>query len=331
MKWPEPPLVTRVEHVRTISSPLDLDPRSTESVWDRFVHFLLGTRKTVRTLAHPMDVEVSPDGGTVYVSDFAQGIVHVFDLVEGVARYVGDGRLARPFGLALDSKGNLYIAEQAKRQIRVVNPDGETLQIVQSDQLIRPADIELDEKRGRLYVADPSRQRSSDHFVRVFDLDGNYLGEIGQGRGLGDGKLLFPTYLALDPDGTLYVSDTMNGRVSVFNAEGNFVRTVGERGDGFGQFDKPKGVALDSFGNLYVVDSSWANVQIFGPESDVLLYFGGRGGYPGFLRNPTGIAVAREQNTIYVGDYLNHRIGVYRLVNTGPGDGLSSQNTGGTP
>jgi DNA-binding beta-propeller fold protein YncE len=182
-----------------------------------------------------------------------------------------------------------------------------------------------------MYVADPSHQKSEEHFVRIFDLEGKYLGNVGQGRGLAAGQLLFPTYLTLGPDGNLFVSDTMNSRVSVFDGEGNFVRTIGERGDGFGQFDKPKGLAFDSFGNLYVVDSSWSNVQIFGPEDDILLYFGGRGGYPGLLRNPTAIAVAPAQNIIYVGDYLNHRVVVYRLVNTESGDGLPNPEEGATP
>jgi DNA-binding beta-propeller fold protein YncE len=331
LQWPEPPLKTRIEHVRTISSPRDLG--QAPSNWERFVNALLKIKPRVRALSHPVDIEVTPHGRTVYVSDFAQGTVHVFDLVSGEARYIGGDRgLQRPFGLALDSAGNLYVVEQDLRQIRVISPEGQTLRIFQSDRLIRPADIAIDETRGRLYVADPSHQKSTEHYVRVLDLEGNYLGEVGEGRGLGDGHLLFPTYLTLDPEGNLYVSDTMNSRVSVFDPDGRFLRAIGGRGDGFGRFDKPKGVALDSFGNLYVVDSSWSNVQIFGPEAEVLLFFGGRGGYPGLLRNPTGIAIARATNTIFVGDYLNRRIVVYQLVNTGPGDGVARQATqGGKP
>jgi DNA-binding beta-propeller fold protein YncE len=207
----------------------------------------------------------------------------------------------------------------------VVDSAGATLRIFGSDQLIRPTDIEIDTVRGRLYVVDGSRQASPEHYVRIFDLDGNYLGEVGHGKGSGEGWLMFPTYLTLDPDGNLYVADTLNSRVSVFDPEGRFVKSVGQRGDGVGMFDKPKGLAFDAFGNLYVADSSWSNVQIFGPNEEVLLFFGGRGAYPGLLKNPTCIAIARNSNTIYVGDYLNHRIGVYRLVNTKAGDGISEQ------
>jgi DNA-binding beta-propeller fold protein YncE len=328
MKWPEPPLVTRVEHLRTLSGPGDLGRQV--SRWESFVNYVVGTRTRFWSIAHPVDVETNADASTVYVSDFALGLVHVFDLRTNEVSYIGkQRRLARPFGLALDSLGNLYIVEQELRQIRLVRPDGQTLRIFQSERLIRPADLALDEERGRLYVADTSHQDSPEHFVRIFDLDGNYLGEIGAGRGFGDGQLLFPTYLALDGEGRIYVSDTMNSRVAVFDADGRFLRTIGTRGDGFGQFDKPKGVALDSHGNLYVVDSSWSHVQIFGPEDHVLLYFGGRGSYPGLLKNPTAIAIAESNNTILVGDYLNRRVGIYRLVNTSPGDGLPSNGTEG--
>jgi DNA-binding beta-propeller fold protein YncE len=270
-----------------------------------------------RPLVHAADVAVSADGQLVYVSDFAQGVIHVYDLAAPEARYFGlQSPMLNPFGLDLDSAGNLYVVEQGAQQIRVMNPSGQTTRLIRDERLIRPTDVAVDEDRGRIYVADPSRQASQEHFVRIFDLEGNYIGEVGKGRGTGGGYLHFPTYLVLDGEGNLYVTDTMNSRVSVFSPEGEFLRTVGERGDGFGQFDKPKGVALDSLGNLYVADSSWSNVQIFNPEGDVLLYFGGRGVYPGLLSNPTGVAIASGTNTIFVGDYLNRRLCIYQLVNT---------------
>jgi DNA-binding beta-propeller fold protein YncE len=326
LRWPDGPDPARIEFVSVISSSRDITgPPSFGEYVARFIGLDAGAG--VKRIVHPADVEVTPDGGTVYVSDFAQGIVHIFDLANGEARYFGESEpFARPVGMALDSSGNLYVAEQDLQQVRVLSPSGETLRFYRSDKLVRPVDIALDETRGRLYVADASHQNSKEHYVRIFDLEGSYVGEVGEGRGTGEGRLLFPTYLAVADDGTLYVSDTMNSRVSVFDSEGHFLRTVGARGDGFGLFDKPKGVALDSFGNLYVVDSSWSNVQIFGPKGDVLLYFGGRGGYPGLLRNPSAIAIAPGTNKIFVGDYLNRRLIVYQLVNTEPGDGLPADS-----
>ncbi|MBW2244260.1 MAG: SMP-30/gluconolactonase/LRE family protein [Deltaproteobacteria bacterium] len=321
LRWPEPPDVARIEFVKSIRGPADLGAKRT--FWEA-ISQALGVTEGRRGLpiAQPADVEVSPDGKIIYVSDFAQGVVHVLDLGLGEVRYFGQGgALGRPFGLALDSAGNLWVAEQSNRQIRVIDPSGTTLRVIRSDHLVRPVDIALDEARGRLYVADGSRQHLLDHHVHVFDLEGEYSHALGTGRGTDPGALLFPSYLALDAAGNLYVSDTMNSRVTVFAEDGSFARTIGGRGDTFGLFDKPKGVAVDSFGNLYVVDSSWSNVQIFGPEDHVLLYFGGRGSYPGLLRNPTGITIGPD-NMIYVGDYLNRQINIYRLVNTKSDDGV---------
>ncbi|MBW2444701.1 MAG: hypothetical protein JRG83_02115 [Deltaproteobacteria bacterium] len=319
LRWPEAPLPTRIEYVTVIRGSRDLEGPPTFG--DQFARFVGLDADANQIMVHPADIEVTPDGQVVYVSDFARGVVHVFDRLQKKARVIGEDQpFSRPFGLDLDSAGRIWLVEQGKQQIRVLDAEGRTERILQDPHFIRPVDLALDEARGRVYVADPSHQDSQEHYVRILDLEGNYLGELGSGRGTSEGNLLFPTYLAVDGDGNVYVSDTMNSRVSIFASDGSFQRTVGSRGDGFGLFDKPKGVAVDSFGNLYVVDSSWSNVQIFGPEGQVLLYFGGRGGYPGLLRNPTGIAIAQDTNTIFVADYLNRRVVIYQLVNTDADD-----------
>lgn len=321
LRWPEPPEVTRVEFVRTIRWPEDV--KGGVSKWDA-TSVLLGisSQQEGKAIVQPADLAVSPDGSLVYLSDFAEGVIHVFDFVQGTTRYFGlQESFSRPFGLALDAAGRLWVVEQSAPRIRVVDANGATVKTIESERLVRPIGIALDEARGLLYVADGARQNSTAHFVHVFDLDGKFLRDVGSGRGTDPGHLLFPTYLELDPEGRLFVSDTMNSRISVFDAEGNFLRVIGGRGDTVGSFDKPKGLAFDGYGNLYVVDSSWSNVQIFGPRDDVLLYFGGRGGYPGLLRNPTAIAISRS-NHIFVGDYLNRRMNVYRLLNTVAGDGM---------
>jgi hypothetical protein len=140
-------------------------------------------------------------------------------------------------------------------------------------------------------------------------------GDDRHGKGIEAGQFLFPTYLILDGQGNLYVTDTLNSRIEMFDPDGKYIRSFGQRGSAWGMFDKPKGVALDSFGNLYVVDSGWSNVQIFNAKGQVLLFFGGRGPIPGMLKNPTAVAIDRT-NRIYVADYLNHRVEEYRLVNT---------------
>ncbi len=98
-------------------------------------------------------------------------------------------------------------------------------------------------------------------------------------------------------------------------------------------FDTAKGVAVDSFGNVYVADSTWSNVQIFNQKGQVLLFFGGRCPIPGMLKNPTAVVIDKK-NQIYVADFLNHRVDMYRLVNTTSTDSFLNpvaDNRGGAP
>jgi sugar lactone lactonase YvrE len=316
--WPEPPQRPRIEFVTAVASERDLEGGFSMR---RFVEVgLIGAEQRVWHLYQPIAVVPSDDGKRVYVADYSQALLYIFDFERGGTEVIGsEGGFSRPIGVALDGAGRVYVCDQKAKAVQILTPDGKAQGRLPLDHIEQPGGIAIDRTRGLLYVVDTGGYDSTEHGVRVYDLQGTYLRSVGEGRGAGPGELYFPTYVAVDGTGQVYVSDTMNGRVSIFDAEGTFLRVIGKRGDGFGEFDKPKGVALDTFGNLYVVDSSWSNVQIFNSRGDVLLYFGGRSRYPGMLENPTGIAIDRE-NRIYVCDTFNHRLNVYRLVNTTAAD-----------
>jgi len=316
--WPPPPLTARIEFVRSIVSDEDLGRDTTFS--QKLLNFLGGEQPTPNRIVEPMGLAVSDDGQRLYVSDFARLQVFVFDFAQKQFTKIGEEeRLARPVGLALDAQENLYVVEQEKRGIGVFNRQGKRVQFITHPSIERPTGIALDRERGRIYLADTSHTKSEQHTVKTFNLSGELLGTIGGEKGEGPGQFLFPTYLAVDPRGNLYVTDTLNSRVQVFDPDGKYLRSFGQRGTAWGMFDKPKGVAVDGFGNVYVADSGWSNVQIFNQKGQVLLFFGGRGPIPGMLKNPTAVVIDKN-NRIYVADYLNHRVEVYQLVNTSPED-----------
>jgi DNA-binding beta-propeller fold protein YncE len=319
--WPPPPAPPRIEFVQSLATGEDLG--SERSAGRRLLDLLGGSPPTVDRLVEPMGIAVSDDGARVYVADHLQLAVFVFDLAGRRVSRLGQEPLGRPLGLAIDGDGRVWVVEQARRGVSVFAPDGRRLGFIGHPTLERPAGIALDRGRRRLYVADAGTLGSAAHTVKVFDWDGALLGAIGRDKGDGPGQFLFPTYVAVDRDGRLYVTDTLNARVQVFDPDGRYLATIGERGTAWGMFDTPKGVALDAFGNVYVVDSGWSNVQIFNQRRQVLLFFGGRGPLPGMLKNPTAIAIDRD-NRIYVADHLNHRVEVYRLVNTTAEDSFLS-------
>ncbi len=315
LMWPEAPMTPRIKVVDVLASEADLGRKMTAR--ESFMKFLTGAKPQLPHIYQPRDVAVSDDGMRVYASDFGESAIFIFDLEKRKVRTMPS---EHPFGLALDAQENLYVVEQESKRIVVFDPQGNKLRTITNEQLIRPTDITIDRERQLLYVADPAKSVSADHSVKVFTLEGKFVRRIGNGKGDCKGCLFFPTYVATDKQGNVYVTSTLNSRVDVFNIAGDYLKTIGERGTGFGMFDKPKGIALDSFGNIYVADSGWSNVQIFNQKGEVLLFFGGRGDFPGLLKNPTGIAIDRD-NKIYVADYLNYRVTVYQLINTKVGDG----------
>jgi len=312
LAWPAPPLTTRIQFVRSIVGEDDIGRDTTFS--QNVINFLAGVKPPPKRIMEPMGLAVSDDGQRVYVSNFNRLAVFGFDFAE--KKFIQIEPLARPVGLALDAEQHLYVVEQAKKEISVFDREGKKVRSLTHPTLERPSGIAIDRARGRVYVADTGRGKTkTGHSVKVFSMDGELIRTIGRGKGQEPGQFLFPTYLAVDAQGKLYVTDTLNARVQVFDAEGNYVKSIGERGTGWGMFDKPKGVALDSFGNVYVADSGWSNVQIFNPKGQVLLFFGGRGPIPGMMKNPTAIAID-PNNRIYVADYINHRVNIYQLMNT---------------
>ena len=316
--WPARPLPTRIEFVRSIFSEEDIGRDVTFD--EKLVEFISGKKPPANRIAEPMGLAVSDDSNRLYVSDYAQLAVFVFDFEKKSFTKIGkEAPLGRPMGIALDGEENLYVAEQEKKGISVFNRKGEMLRFITDPSIERPGGIAIDRARGKIYLVDTAHTKSEAHTVKIFDMHGKLIGTLGHGKGADPGQFLFPTYVSVDKDGNVYVTDTLNSRVQVFDTEGKYVKRFGERGNSWGMFDKPKGVASDSFGNVYVVDSGWSNVQLFNQKGQVLLFFGGRGPIPGMLQNPAPIAIDAKDR-IYVGDYLNHRVEVYQLVNTTSAD-----------
>jgi DNA-binding beta-propeller fold protein YncE len=253
------------------------------------------------------------------VTDTGRGTVFVLD-PDGkqFLQLGGDQRQVRmriPISVAVDAEDNIYVGDNGQGAIFVFGPDlvFRTM-LTAPGQVESPTGIAIDTDRGRLYAVD-TRQ----HALLAFDLtSGTLVQQIG-GKGDQPGEFGWPSGVAVGPDGKVYVSDTMNYRVQVFDPDLEFIHAFGALGVNPGEFRRTKGIAVDAEGLIYVVDSDFNNFQIFDTEGLPLLFVGSYGRRPGQMIMPTGIAIQRATRRIYVTEQVTQRIQVFERTELGAG------------
>lgn len=308
--WPEKPARARIAYVKSFTSPDDLG--ISKGFFEQIVDFIVGG--TDLRLVRPMAVLATEDG-KIYVADPGSKAVHRFDTINGEHKLIlriDKQAFISPTGLALGTKGEIYITDSSLARIYVLQPGSdiaESLDLkVTPDQ---PTNIVIDQKSQRLYIVDSAR-----HHIKVYDRNGSFIKAIGR-RGAGEGEFNFPSMIWLDQQGQLLVSDALNFRIQIFDLDGHFIRQFGRHGDGTGDMSRPKGVAVDAYGHIYVVDALFHSVQVFNKSGEFLLNIGRRGNAAGEFLLPTGIYVSRD-NMIYVADSHNSRIQMFRYIGDRP-------------
>jgi len=305
--WPLPPDPPRIKFVKSINSSADVEKRG---IWTTISEAITGAKSSAH-LAKPYAVHVDRED-RMFVTDSAWPAVLIFDMPNRKFQVIGlegPGVLAKPMGVTTDASGRIYVTDTLENRAVVYDHDGNfLLGIGEKGRFDQPVGIAVSDALNRVYIVDTRK-----HKVSVFDAkDGKFLFEFGE-RGVEDGQFNWPTNIAMDKDGKLYVMDTFNFRVQIFDSEGKFLSKFGTIGNGLGQFAKPKGIAVDSEGHIYVVDAAFNNIQIFDPQGQLLLFFGGFGNRPGQLWLPAGMYID-QNDKIYVADQYNHRIDVYQYL-----------------
>jgi len=309
MVWPPPPEIPRIALVRVVHRPADFGIRdgALRSLW--------------RGLADQptMDIQ-SPHGlatdqaGRLYVVDKVLRQVHVFDEQGQRYRVIPEAGtpLQAPIDVAVDDKRDrIFVSDAGDGAVRIFRLDGAAAGEIRRGLLGRPTGVAINPLTEELLVID------SEHAALLrFSLeDLQPLGMIGH---LGEGQGLFnaPTAVAVGPDGTIHVVDTLNHRVQCLTATGEFIRAFGEAGDAPGYFSRPKAVAVDGRGNIHVVDALFDNVQVFDREGRLLMAYAGPGYQPGSLWLPSGITID-GRGRIYVADTYNKRVQVFQFLDGG--------------
>ncbi len=328
--WPLPPEQPRIRFVRSIHSELDVGQE--KSLARKISEKIFG-RSALRALRKPLAVHVD-SRGRILVVDTGWHKVLMFDFAAkrmDILGKKGSGRLLNPIGVTTDAQDRIFVTDAGGGRIMVYSPEGKFLRAFGGKSvLLRPAGIVVNTELQRVYVVDTWA-----HQIKVFDsTNGSFLFAIGRNepepqgdaaaasggaldqiwnRGSEPGEFRFPTFIALDENGTLYVVDTLNFRVQMFTADGKFIATFGEVGNMPGNMYRPKGISLDSDGHIYVADAAFSNIQIFNKDGRLLLNFGTFGSGTADMRLPADLYITKDDQ-IYVVDQFNHRIQVFQYL-----------------
>src|SRR5664280_854100 len=218
----------------------------------------------------------------------------------------GPGLFSSPWGVAVDSSGNVYVADTSNERIQKFDNNG--TYITQwggggpgAGTFYSPHGVAVDQLSGNVYVADTDNNR-----IQKFDSSGTFITKWGS-LGAGDGQFSGPYAVAADSFGNVYVADTFNNRIQKFDSNGNYITQWGSFGTGDGQLYSPYGVAVDSLGNVYVADTSNNRIQKFDSNGAFIIKWGSLGSADGLFYNPHGVAVDPFCN-VFVGDTDNQRI-----------------------
>lgn len=186
-----------------------------------------------------------------------------------------DDPMMRPIGL--DVVGDeVYVVDSRLHKVYVFNLDGEFLRTFGVDEMAVPLYVAENPLDGTIYVTD-RRLRT----IHIFEPDGTYISEFDPN--LPDDQLptfdtggvqWAPVALAFAPDGTMYVTEILNGhRLLIFSPDGTFERSVGTAGMvtdatlGGGSFQFPNSVKWVD-GQVWVADSNNRRVQVFSEDGD---------------------------------------------------------------
>jgi sugar lactone lactonase YvrE len=328
--WPNPPAIARIRYMNWYAS--DKQERNLQGnvqKKSKWMDRLAGTQTTEEVSKLPFSL-IQPNGiavdskGRVYTADSKVGAVFIFNPetkdVE-LLKHKVNGNFTHIVGLALDDNDRLFISDPVLKHVLVLSPDHKPEDVI-TDGMVRPTGLALDTQNRLLYVADTDLDQ-----VLVYDADTlkllRKIGTTGHNHELTTpGDFSKPTGLAVDAEGNLYVCDTMNNRIEIFDADGVFIRAYGKNGDAPPNFARPKGVAIDSDGHIWVADGVQDRVSVFNKDWQLLISIGGHGLLPGQFSGLMNVASDNKNNRIYTTEIYPGRMQGFRYITDAEADQL---------
>jgi streptogramin lyase len=299
---------------------------------------------TAATFNHPFGLAVDA-AGNVYVADQGNNLIRKIDPQTVVTTFAGMAGIAgsangvdtlaafnKPFSVAADALGNVYVADAGNNVIRAITPAGLVSTFAgtgiagaangtDTATFNSPLSVAVDGS-GNLYVADYGNNlvRKITPAGLVSTLAGS--GATGADNGNGNTATFnLPESVAVDAAGNVYVADNGNNLIRKITPAGTVTTLAGSGGAGnangtgnAASFNSPFGIAVDAGGNVYVADAGNNLVRKITPAGSVSTFAGsgkkGTGNATGTaasFNTPSGVVVDAAGN-VYVADENNNLI-----------------------
>ncbi len=294
MFYPPLPTKPRYQYLTTFSTSKDI-----EKTKGKLFRFIAGKDENrSEFIKKPYGVAIFE--GVIYVCDLRSNALIVMDLKKRSFNYFGTkgaGKLKKPVNMDIDKdKRILYVTDTGRDQVILFDLNGRYIKAYGIKGQFNPTDVKV--IKERLYVCD-----SKGNQIHVLNKNtGEPLFKIGA-SGHKEGELYHPSNISIY-NNKIFVSDTTNFRVSIFDLEGKYLGKFGKIGRKPGQFVRPKGIEVDRNGRIYVVDSSFQNVQVFNDEFKLLLFMFSSGGEKHNINLPADIYIDYE-NIKYFKKYIS--------------------------
>jgi len=219
-----------------------------------------------------------------------------------------DVKFKNPRGIAIDSENNIYVVDSGNSQVKKFDSTGKFLLSwgsvgTEYGQFKNPTGIFADQ--NYIYVADTGNAR-----IQKFDKSGNFVYSWGT---FGDEPGMFrtPVALAASKLGDLFVSDSGQNKILVFDSNGQYKDEIRSLLTAAAKFSSTNYITFDSKNNFYVVSDDNRVLQ-FSEIGTFIKSFGTTGEKDGQFNKPSAIATDSRGN-LYVTDTDNHRVQKFDL------------------
>lgn len=240
----------------------------------------------------------------IYLTDSTNGRILAFDNdFRYISKFTGGSALTFPTSIVRDSKGKFFVAEPTKGHVLVIDIARKSIKPIDFSAVpkanpISPGNMAID-SADYLYMVDRANQR-----IIVFNSNLQFKRQIlvKRGRGLKDVKV--------DKQGRIYVLNSIDGSICVYDGQGELILKFGSRGNGKEEFDFPVSLSINKRGMIFVVDQHKNQVLVFNNKGRFLFPVSLLGWREGRLHLPSFIYI-NKSGRIFIVDQGNARISVF--------------------